>query len=224
MTEHFSNTVEDYLKTIYNLTMDQERAGTGEIAEHLAVTPASVTDMMQRLAEEEPPLVDYQKHRGVSLTPAGKQVALGVLRRHRLLELFLHEILGYAWDKVHEEAEHLEHAISEYFGERVADVLGEPTRGLHGTPIPTRDLEMPTDDSVCLHDLRPRQGGILRSVRDEDPGLLRHLAAQGLRIGARLTVVDYSPYDHNMTIRVEGQENEVVLGASVTAQLFVEQE
>ena len=222
MNTTHSNTVEDYLKTIYILTADGGRAGTGQIAKKLEVAPASVTDMLQRLAAENPPLVEYRKHRGVSLTPEGEQVALKVLRNHRLLELFLYEILGYSWDIVHEEADRLEHAISEYFGERIAEVLGEPTRGLHGSPIPSRELEMPAQHTVCLHDLRPGEGGIMHSVRDEDPGFLRYLAKHGLMPGARLSVLDYSPYDNNLHLQVEGQAEEVVLGATVTAQIFIE--
>lgn len=202
--------------------MDGERAGTGQIAKKLEVAPASVTDMIQRLAAENPPLVDYRKHHGAALTPEGEAIALQVLRHHRLLELFLHEILGYSWDKVHAEADRLEHAISEYFGERIAEVLGEPTRGLHGSPIPSRELEMPVQDTVCLHDLRPGESGIMHSVRDEDPGLLRYLAEHGLMPGAKIFILDYSPYDNNLHLQVEGQEKEVVLGASVTAQIFVE--
>ncbi|MBS1250004.1 MAG: Iron-dependent repressor IdeR [Chloroflexi bacterium] len=224
MSAAYSGTHKDYLKTIYLLTVDGGRAETGQIAEKLRVTPASVTDMIQRLASESPPLVDYQKYHGVTLTSEGEQVALQVLRHYRLLELFLHEILGYSWDKVHTEANRLEHAISEYFGERVAEVLGEPTRGLYGSPIPSKDLEMPHQNLVCLHDLRPGESGIMHSIWDEDPGLFRYLEKYGLKPGVKLSVLDYSPYDHNLHLQVEGQEKEVVLGASVTAQIFVEKE
>mgnify|MGYP006312474905 FL=1 len=113
MKPKLSDTVEDYLKIVYKLTADQDRAGTGEIAEELGVNPASVTDMLQRLAGEEPPLVDYIKHHGAALTPQGKQAALEIIRHHRLIELFLHDVLGYSWDQVHLEADRLEHVISE---------------------------------------------------------------------------------------------------------------
>jgi len=222
MSRKCSDTVEDYLKAIYKLSVENERVSTGQIADALVVSPASVTDMVQRLANENPPLLDYRKHQGVALTEEGQNVALEILRHHRLLELFLHEILGYSWDQVHAEADRLEHVISEDFEERVATVLGNPRRGLHGEPIPTKNLEMPDHNTTYLHDMRPDQQGIVHSVNDDDPGFLRYLEAQGLVPGAEFTVVDFSPYDNNLRIRVAGKEKEIVLGASVTAQVQVE--
>ena len=222
MSRKCSDTVEDYLKVIYKLSVENERVSTGQIADALVVSPASVTDMVQRLANEDPPLLDYRKHQGVALTEEGQNVALEILRHHRLLELFLHEILGYSWDQVHSEADRLEHVISEEFEERVAAVLGNPQRGLHGEPIPTKNLEMPDHNTTYLHDMRPDQHGVVHSVNDDDPGFLRYLEAQGLVPGAEFTVVDFSPYDNNLRIRVAGKEKEIVLGASVTAQVQVE--
>ncbi|MFO8035467.1 MAG: metal-dependent transcriptional regulator [Anaerolineales bacterium] len=219
-----SERVEDYLKVIYRLTVDEERASTGEIAQTLAVSPASVTDMVQRLAAEDPPLVEYRKHKGVALTEEGEKVALETLRHHRLLELFLHELLGYSWDQVHEEADRLEHVISEYFEERIVAVLGDPERGLHGEPIPSEELHMPAQNEFCLHDLRPGQTGLIRSVRDDDPGLLQYLESNGLVPGAKLEILDYTPYDNNLRLKVVGSGQEIVLGAAVTAQIFVELE
>ena len=222
MSRRYSDTVEDYLKVIYKLSVENERVGTGQIADALAVSPASVTDMFQRLANEEPPMLDYIKHQGVALTDEGQKVALEILRHHRLLELFLHEILGYSWDQVHTEADRLEHVISEYFEERVAAVLGDPQRGLHGEPIPNQNLEMPDHPSSYLHDMRPEQQGVVHSVSDDDPGFLRYLEKQGLVPGTEFRVIDFSPYDNNLRIHVVGQEEEIVLGASVTAQVQVE--
>ncbi|MGB2962766.1 MAG: metal-dependent transcriptional regulator [Anaerolineales bacterium] len=222
MRRKCSDTVEDYLKVIYKLSVENERVSTGQIADALVVSPASVTDMVQRLANEDPPLLDYRKHQGVELTEEGQNVALEILRHHRLLELFLHEILGYSWDQVHAEADRLEHVISEDFEERVAAVLGNPQRGLHGEPIPTKNLEMPDHNTSYLHDMRPDQHGIVHSVNDDDPGFLRYLEAQGLVPGAEFAVVDFSPYDNNLRIRVAGKEKEIVLGPSVTAQVQVE--
>ena len=119
MPRHLSDTVEDYLKIIYHLSRGEGRVSTGQIAEELTVSPASVTDMVQRLAAENPPLLDYQRHQGVALTESARKAALEIIRHHRLLELFLHEVLGFSWDQVHEEAERLEHVISEQFEERV---------------------------------------------------------------------------------------------------------
>jgi DtxR family Mn-dependent transcriptional regulator len=222
MDRRLSDTVEDYLKVIYDLSADNQRVGTGQIAEMLGVSPASVTDMFQRLASEDPPLLDYIKHQGVALTEDGRKAALETIRHHRLLELFLHEVLGYSWDEVHAEAERLEHVISEEFEERVAAVLGDPQRGLHGKPIPSRSLEMPDLDTCILQDLRPGQTGEVHCLNDDDPSLLRYLESRGLVPGASIEVIDYSPYDDNLHLKVAGDDEVFVLGASVTAQIHVE--
>ena len=222
MDRRLSDTVEDYLKVIYDLSADNHRVGTGQIAEMLGVSPASVTDMFQRLSEEDPPLLDYVKHKGVALTEDGRNAALETIRHHRLLELFLHEVLGYSWDEVHAEAERLEHVISEDFEERVAAVLGDPQWGLHGKPIPSRNLEMPVLDTCVLQDLRPGQAAEVHCVNDDDPGLLRYLELRGLVPGASIEVIEYSPYDDNLHLKVAGDDEVFVLGPSVTAQIQVE--
>jgi DtxR family transcriptional regulator, Mn-dependent transcriptional regulator len=222
MNRQLSDTVQDYLKVIYDLSADNQRVGTGQIAEILNVSPASVTDMFQRLACENPPLLDYVKHQGVALTDDGQKAALETIRHHRLLELFLHKVLGYSWDEVHTEADRLEHVISEEFEERVAVVLGDPQWGLHGKPIPSRSLVMPDLDTSYLRDLRPGQSGVVHSVNDDDPGLLRYLESRGLVPGTSFEVIDYSPYDDNLHIRIKGENDVVVLGTSVTVQIRVE--
>ena len=222
MKRQLTDTVEDYLKVIYNLSAGNKRVNTGSIAAELGVSPASVTDMLQRLAGDDPPLLDYQKHQGAALTEQGNRAALEIIRHHRLLELFLHEVLGYSWDQVHAEADRLEHFISEEFEERVAAVLGDPQRGCHGEPIPSRNLIMPDHITSNLLDLRPEQAGVVHSVSDDDPGFLRYLESLGLVPGAEFTVVDYSPYDDNLRLKVHDQEKEIVLGANVTAQVQVE--
>jgi DtxR family Mn-dependent transcriptional regulator len=222
MNRDLSDAVEDYLKVIFDLSTDVDRVSTGRIAEAMMVSPASVTDMVQRLALDDPPLVDYVKHQGVSLTEEGRKAALEVVRHHRLLELFLHEILGYSWDQVHAEADRLEHVISEDFEERVAEVLGNPQRGLHGKPIPSRNLEMPDQDTAYLHELRPGQAGMIHSVNDDDPGFLRYLESQGLIPGAEFSVVDFSPYDENLHLQIEDKNEVVVIGFNITSQVQVE--
>ena len=222
MYRDLSDTVQDYLKIIYDLSDGETRVSTGQIAAALMISPASVTDMIQRLAAEQPPLLDYVKHQGVALTEAGKKAALETIRHHRLLELFLHEILGYSWDQVHNEADRLEHVISEEFEERVAAVLGDPQRGLHGKPIPSKNLEMPDLATAYLNELRPNQEGIIHSVNDDDPGFLRYLEQQGLVPGARFSVIDFSPYDDNLRLQISGQEDQIVLGISITSQVMVE--
>jgi DtxR family Mn-dependent transcriptional regulator len=221
MRENLTHVIEDYLKTIYDLTADQERASTNQIAERMGVTPASVTNMIQKLAATEPPLLEYRKHRGVELTEDGKKVALEIIRHHRLLEMFLQQTLGYTWDEVHDEADRLEHVISEEFEERIAESLGNPSTDPHGDPIPTRDLRIPESPVKNLSELRPGQHAVVNRVRDSDPDLLRYLSDLGLIPGAKVTVLDFSPFDNNLRLRVEDQDKAVVLGPSVTSQVFV---
>lgn len=224
LREKLTQSIEDYLKAIYELTLDQERASTNEIAQRMGVTPASVTGMLKRLAANDPPLLDYHKHRGVALTPEGELVALELIRHHRLLELYLHERLGYSWDEVHEEADRLEHVISEEFEERIAQALGDPLIDPHGDPIPTRDLQMLPDAWERLSDLREGQQAIVQRVGDEDPKLLRYLHNIGLVPRSRLRVVDYSGFDGNLSLDIAGEDDLVVLGPRVTRQIFVEVE
>lgn len=127
---------QDYLKSIYALTRDQDKVSTSELAKRLDIKPASVTDMLKKLAKNDPPLINYVKYQGAALTPAGREMALSVVRRHRLIELFLHEKLGYTCDEVHAEAELLEHVISPEMEQRMAEILDHPTTDPHGQPIP----------------------------------------------------------------------------------------
>jgi DtxR family Mn-dependent transcriptional regulator len=224
LRDNLTQSVEDYLKAIYDLTLDQGRASTSQISQRMGVTPASVTGMLKRLAANDPPLLDYHKHRGVALTPEGESVALELIRHHRLLELYLHERLGYTWDEVHTEADRLEHVISEEFEERIAQVLGDPLHDPHGDPIPTRDLQITPDTWVRLADLRLGQQAIVQRVEDDDPHLLRYLLDIGLVPQARLRVVDYSGFDGNLRLDISGGDNQIVLGPRVTRQIFVELE
>jgi DtxR family Mn-dependent transcriptional regulator len=222
MRENLTRVVEDYLKTIYELTRSEQRATTNQIAEKMGVTPASVTNMIQKLAETDPPLLDYRKHRGVQLTPGGERVALEIIRHHRLLEMFLHETLGYSWDEVHEEADRLEHVISEEMEERIAISLGNPQHDPHGDPIPSRDLEMPQSSALTLNLLRPPQKAQVKRVSDSDPELLRYLSERGIEPEAHLEVIDFSPFDNNLQVKVNGDHEPVVLGSIITTQIFVE--
>jgi DtxR family transcriptional regulator, Mn-dependent transcriptional regulator len=222
MRVNLTQAIEDYLKTIYELTTGGERAATNQIAEKLGVTAASVTGMLKTLAETRPPLVDYQKHRGVVLSAQGEKVALEIVRHHRLLEMFLHQVLGYEWDEVHAEADRLEHVISEQFEERMAAALGDPAHDPHGEPIPSRDLEMPKTPTLPLFDLRPGQTAVVRRVASSNPELLRHLADLGIIPLAELTVGAFSPYDENMTLQIHGKDQPIVLGPKITRAVFVE--
>lgn len=221
MNKSFSTkSVQDYLKHIYLLTEDGSLASTNDLARELNIKPASVTGMVQKLAAEKPALVEYQKHQGVTLTNAGKRAALEVIRHHRLLETWLVQTLGYSWDEVHEEAERLEHVISEDFERRIAAALGNPTRDPHGEPIPTADLKMPADETTPLSALRPNQTGIIQRVIAQDPNLLRHLNGLGLTPGIQLEITEYSSFDNNLTIKVGKKFH--VLGLNLTTKIFVE--
>lgn len=216
-----TQSVQDYLKRIYELTEHGAPASTNDLARELNIKPASVTGMIQKLAAEKPALVEYQKHQGVTLTKAGRKAALEVIRHHRLLEAWLVQTLGYSWDEVHEEAERLEHVISEDFEQRIAAAMGHPLRDPHGELIPTEDLDMPEDSSIPLSALRSGQSGTIICVKSSETALLRRLEALGLIPETEIQVVDYSPFDHNLTIKI-GKKS-VVLGLNITSQIFVEE-
>src|SRR5919204_3476451 len=166
---------ENYAKALYELQGKSTRAvGTKAVAERLGVTPASASGMLKRLADEG--VVEYEPYHGARLTPRGERIALEVIRHHRLLELFLAEVLEMPWDRVHAEAEVLEHHISEELEELIAAKLGEPARDPHGDPIPDRDLELTADDTIALTDLEPGENGLFARVSDSDASMLRYLA------------------------------------------------
>lgn len=226
MKLELSPAFEDYLKAIYDLTTGApgqgggERASTLQIAERMAVRPASVTGMLQRLATFNPPLVDYQKHYGVTLTPAGRQAALEVVRHHRLLETYLHQKLGYSWDEVHAEADRLEHVLSEALEERIAVALGDPDYDPHGEPIPSRELHLPQASHLRLSELRPGQQAVIERVELSEPEALRYLGRLGLLPEACLSVLAFSPVDGNLQIRVNEQEA-ITLGPRITERIYV---
>ena len=220
MHQTLTISTQDYLKHIYELNSNGESATTNALSERLNVKPASVTNMVQKLASAKPALVEYQKHQGVTLTNEGKKAALEVIRHHRLLEAWLVQTLGYSWDEVHEEAERLEHVISEDFERRIAAAMGHPLRDPHGELIPTADLKMPVEVSTPLSALRPNQKAKIQSVRSAEDNLLRYLESQGLVPDAQIEILDYSPFDHNLTIKAGTKTS--VLGLSVTSKIFVE--
>jgi len=222
MPEIITQSIQDYLKYIYELNENGGAATTNDLAARLNIAPASVTGMLQRLASSKPPLVVYKKHQGVTLTRNGEKAALEVIRHHRLLETFLVNTLGYSWDEVHPEADKLEHVISENFEARMAEALGNPTRDPHGELIPSADLTMPADKSCPLASLRTDETATVRRVSDDDPALLRHLREIGVVPEVNITIKNYSEFDGNLTIKVEGQKSNVVLGTAVTSQVFVD--
>jgi DtxR family Mn-dependent transcriptional regulator len=217
----YSRSTEDYLKAIYDLSTTYGRATTNQLADRLDVTPASVTGMLKRMAGDEPALLVHHKHHGVKLTAEGEKAALQVIRHHRLLELFLQRSLGYTWDEVHNEADRLEHVISEEFEERIAQILGNPRHDPHGEPIPTRDLQLPRQSSTRLSELRPGQTAIVERVNASSDELLRYLGEIGLVPEVRVTALSYSTVDENLRLLITGQDVPVVLGRKVTEKVFV---
>jgi len=215
--------IQDYLKSIYELTDAGEPAATNAIAARLGVSAASVTGMLQKLASVRPALVAYKKHQGVRLTGSGRRAALQVIRHHRLLETWLVQALGYSWDEVHREAEKLEHVMSEDMEERISRALGNPVRDPHGEPIPSADLVMPPDRSVPLSDLMAGQEAIVRRVEGRDSVALKHLNAIGVQIGSRVTVVSLTEYDQLAVLQVHGQQQNITLGPALTQRVYVEQ-
>ena len=214
--------IEDYLKTIYVLAEDESPVSTSRIAEARDVKPASVTSMIQRLAKLN--LVSYEKHYGVELTRAGLQIALEVIRHHRLIELYLMEALGFSWDEVHEQADILEHVISEKLEERMAAALNHPTVDPHGDPIPARDGSIVHVESQPLSTVNPgTRVRIVRIVDDANSELLRYLAELNLMPGTVLTLTGVAPFDGPLEIEPEVEHaGKSVVGRKVADTLLVE--
>jgi DtxR family Mn-dependent transcriptional regulator len=214
-----SDAVEDYAKAIYALAHGPAgTVSTTALAARLSVTPASASAMVKKLAERG--LVEHVPYRGVRLTPQGERVALEVLRHHRLLELYLAEHLGVPWDAVHDEAEHLEHVISEDLEARIAAKLGHPTHDPHGDPIPDAELHIDEGTTRSLADLHPGDSGRFVRVSDSDPEMLRYLDGRGVRLGDLLEVVERQPFDGPLGVRVRGSVQ--VLGGRLAAAMRVE--
>jgi DtxR family Mn-dependent transcriptional regulator len=214
-----SAAVEDYAKAIYALERRCDGAvSTNDLADRLGVTPASASAMVKKLAESE--LVSHVPYKGVRLTRAGELVALEVLRHHRLLELYLAEHLGVPWDRVHEEAEALEHVISEDLEARIAAKLGNPTHDPHGDPIPDEHLAIVEGATRSLDDLQPGEAGRFARVSDHDPEMLRYLNSRGIALGCELEVLDRQPFGGPMTIRIADGEH--VLGGELLRAMRVE--
>jgi DtxR family Mn-dependent transcriptional regulator len=221
MQDVLTQSIQDYLKHIYDLSADGGMASTNELASRMAIAPASVTGMLQRLVAAKPPLIIYRKHQGVKLSAAGERAALEVIRHHRLLETYLVQALGYSWDEVHDEACRLEHVISENFEARIANALGDPARDPHGDPIPSAELTLPADRSLPLSALRPPQKAVVVRVSGEDPAFLRHLEDLGLVPGASIQVKDYSQFDNNLTLKV-GSRAASIVGLPITSKIYTE--
>jgi DtxR family Mn-dependent transcriptional regulator len=211
-----SESAQDYLKAIWKLEQTGDMSTTA-LADALGVSPASATAMLKKLATLG--LVDHERYHGATLTPAGERMALEVVRHHRLLELYLMEALGLSWDQVHEEAERLEHHLSDVLESRIDRALGFPTRDPHGDPIPSPELLLQSDEMVCLSDLEAGSMTVVRRVPDGDPELLRYLATLGLVPAEEVRVVDRAPFDGPVTVEVRGTRH--AIGRSLAAQIEV---
>jgi len=215
-----SRSVEDYLKAIYGLCEGGDPAVTRDIAERLEVQPASVSGMVKRLAESD--LLEHVPYRGVRLTSSGTREALRILRRHRILETYLHERLGYTWDDVHAEAERLEHAASDRLIERMAHALDDPRHDPHGAPIPDASGAIDAARYPTLADEDLPRRVVIRAVQDEDPEHLRYLESRGLVPGVELVLEARVPFEGTLRVRVAGSGGELeTLGENLASRILV---
>ena len=211
--------IEDYLKTIYTLAQEESPVSTSRIADAREVKPASATSMIKRLANLK--MVDYEKHYGVTLTPSGEKLALEVIRHHRLIELYLMEALGFSWDEVHEQADILEHVISEKLEERIAAALNYPEFDPHGDPIPAKDGSITTIDVELLSAVPSGSTvWVRRIIDDANSELLRYLAEMGLTPGTAVTVQSVAPFEGPLTLLIADETR--VIGRNVAASVLVE--
>ena len=210
-------TDENYLKETYTLQLDHARVTTSMLAKRFGTTAASVTGMLKKLAERN--LVTYKPYRGITLSASGRAIALEVIRHHRLLETYLAEAMGIPWDRVHEEAERLEHALSEYLEQRIDELLGHPTVDPHGSPIPTKEGTIIETKRLRLSDVPEGRTVEIVEVWDRDSEMLLHLDRLGLHLHTRLKVVRIEPIDQLVTIEVNKKQN--VIGRKTAQHVFV---
>ena len=210
--------VEDYLKAIYALGRGTGAVATNDIAQRLLIAPASVSGMVRRLADQG--LLSYERYRGVKLTDRGRRAALRTLRRHRIIESYLSKALSYPWDRVHSEAERLEHAASDELVDRMASAIGEPNVDPHGAPIPSREGTVDETEYFPLAELGAGLGVRVVRVSDEDPEMLRYLAEIGIIPGVELLIVSKAPFSGPITLRIGAALQSI--GPSLAAQVLVE--
>ena len=209
---NFTTSEENYLKTIYHLQTKDDNVTTNELAEKLRAKPASITDMMKKLKSRK--LVNYQPYRGFRLTPEGRKIALGIIRRHRLWEYFLAEKLKFNWDEVHEVAEQLEHVSSKKLIDKLDEFLSYPKFDPHGDPIPDTNGKMEANKQVSLEELPINKPAKVSSIADQSESLLEHLEERKIKLGAMVVVKKRFSYDDSMEIRLD---NKAVL--TITGQL-----
>ena len=206
----FTRSQEDYLKALYLLRGDQRPVPTRDLAQRLGISSPSVSEMVARLTAQG--LVEHDRYRGQQLTKEGRKVALELVRHHRLLEMFLVEVLGYAWDEVHEEAERLEHVISERMEARIFELLGRPELDPHGQAIPSLAGKVRPLSDRALSDCRAGEKVRVQRVFDEDPALLRELEHRGLVPGTRIEVLLASEFESPIECRIKGRRVSIPLG------------
>jgi DtxR family Mn-dependent transcriptional regulator len=217
-----SRAMEDYLKAIYKLHERNEQVPTSALAELLSVAPASVTNMCKKLAELN--LLEYEPYQGVKFTATGKKLALEIVRHHRLIELYLAEALNVPWDRVHEEAEKLEHVISEDLEERMAAALGDPLFDPHGAPIPSRSGIISHQPSGRLVDMHVGDRLIVLEVDDRDPELLRYLGSMGLYPGTKILLHSYAPFDGPLTLCIGEEQHNLGYHAAKSILVIAQKE
>lgn len=211
--------VEDYLKAIYDLERGAGSAGTNEIAARLAIAPASVSGMLKRLAEQG--LISHERYRGVRLTDEGRRAALRTIRRHRVIEAYLAQALGYPWDRVHDEAERLEHAASDELIDRMAAAIGQPLHDPHGAPIPSREGMVDERELASLASRLPGDSVRVIRVGDKDAERLRYLAELGITPGTVIRVLARAPFGGPITL-VIGRDERLV-GPALAEHVMVEE-
>jgi len=216
-----SDSIENYLKALYDLGRRGSPATTSALAKRLGISSASVTGMLRKLALKKPRWVIYEKSRGARLTPVGERQALKVIRHHRLIELFLYETLGLPWDEVHAEAERLEHAFSPNLVDRLARFLKNPATDPHGHAIPRKDGTLPRTRVVCLRELALGIEARVSQVSDEDSELLRYLAKLGMTPGARVVVEEKAPFDGPLMIRINDSPTTCAVSLRIAGDVYV---
>ena len=211
--------VQDYLKIIFKLANNGKAVSTNAIAEKLQISQASVTGMIKKLSDLK--LTTHRPYYGVELTQTGRKIALEIIRHHRLLELYLAEALGYSWDQVHDEAEKLEHVISEEFEDKMAKILGNPKADPHGAPIPSKDGEMEERTLVPLTAAEAGQKVLVKQVSDNDPEMLRYLGEIGIFPEVKLHILEKAPFGGPLLIKIGEKQHH--LGERLTNNIFVSQ-
>jgi DtxR family Mn-dependent transcriptional regulator len=217
-----SSSIEDYVKVIYGFTEWQDKPITSsQLAQRLGVANSSVSEMVRKLKDQG--LVDHKPYSAITLTDSGVRLALSMVRRHRLIETYLVQELGYSWDQVHDEAELLEHAVSDTFIERMAAKLGDPQRDPHGDPIPAADGTVLLPEAHLLGELDPGHTGRITRISDENPDLLRYLSAEEIDLDAEVEVVGRKPFGGALVVRISnaGRKRDYDLADEVTAALWV---